>query len=58
MKSIAIMSAAAEQGDYVARVKWKPTCKAGFEITNPNDLESQTEPVSVRYHPSPKHTPG
>lgn len=58
MKSIAIISVAAEQGNYVARLKGKATCKAGFEISSQNDLQSQTEPVSVRYHASPEHTPG
>lgn len=58
MKSIAILSVAAEQGNCVVRVKWKPPCEAGFEIISPTDLQSQTEPVSVCYHPIPKHTTG
>lgn len=49
MKSIAIIPVATEQGSYVARIKWRPTCKAGFEITSPNDLQSQTEPASRLY---------
>lgn len=54
MKSIAIISVAAEQGDYVARVKCKPTCSAGFEIPSPDALRSHTEPVSVRFQPIPE----
>lgn len=33
----------------MARIKWRPTCKAGFEITSPNDLQSQTELASWFY---------
>lgn len=55
MKSIAIISVAAEQGDEVTRVKWKPMWGAGFEMTGPDDdLQSQSEPIAVPYQPIPE----